>query len=72
MYYTSLGVHLYVYYTSITPLFVYWVSHSMIALCFAICLAKFGENIKQNMLFGMKSRFQAVLGQFQAVLPKAV
>ena len=34
----------------------------------AICLAKFGENIKQNMLFGMKSQFQAVLRQFQAVL----
>ena len=34
----------------------------------AICLSKFGENSKQNMLFGMKSQFQAVLRQFQAVL----
>ena len=27
-----------------------------------------GENITQNMLFGKKSQFQAVLRQFQAVL----
>ena len=34
----------------------------------AICLAKFGENNKQNMLFDIKSQFQAVLRQFQAAL----
>ena len=27
----------------------------------AVCLAKFGENIKQNMLIGIKKQFQAVL-----------